>query len=89
MILAFDEIHAFESLARKGDNLQLEEESPTSNSWMAEASGWIETHEIVSGYSIDSDLPVPVESQLTLATFAKGCLQGVSNLFQRNKDKTF
>jgi len=79
----------FESSERKGDNhLGLGEESSTSNPWVDEAAGWIETYEKVCGYSIDSDLPAQVESQMTFATFAKGCLQGVPASFQNNKAQT-
>ena len=68
----------FESSERKGDNhLGLGEESSTSNPWVDEAAGWIETYEKVCGYSIDSDLPAQVESQMTFQ-------RGVFRVFQRH-----
>lgn len=76
MILAYDEIYEFETSERSEDSSVFDEDASSDDTWVGEALGWIDTYENVGGYSIDSDVPAQVEPELTLSTFAKGCLQG-------------
>lgn len=89
LILAYDEVHAFESSEHKSvDKLDWDEKPEASNPWVEEAVGWIETYEAVCGYSIDSELPAQAEPQLTFAAFSKACLQGGPATTQDEKAKT-